>query len=200
MKRKILMGLPIVIGVFVLLLASSSLVIASPGSTSECGTSGCHDDFNVIDLTSDATGTIDAIQGVNFTIQYTTDTSSDLLKVLGGWANNSQFLLYGNVVADNEVGDLNSADGIITADVTFTPLVPGTLTIRAWVATTGGIGDSLDVTVTVTENTSFTTPTTTPPDDFDPIATWEFMMIVINPLAGVILILLAFIILRKTKE
>ncbi len=200
MKRKILMGLPIVIGVFVLMLASNSLVIASPGSTSECGTSGCHDDFNVIDFTSNAAGTIEAIQGVNFTIQYTTDTGSDLLKVLGGWANNSQFLLYGNEVADNEAGDLNSADGEITADVTFTPLAPGTFTIRAWVATTGGIGDSIDITVTVAEDTDFTTPTTTPPDDFDPIATWEFLMMTINPLAGVILIILAVVVLRKTKE
>lgn len=199
MKMKSFVWLTIVIGVVVLVLASNSLVIASRGSSTECGTSGCHDDFTVIELTSNATGTVEAIQGVNFTIKYTADQSSGMLKVVDDWADNDQFLLYNNEIGDNEEGDFDSAVGVITADITFMPLAPGTFTIRAWVAGEGDLAETIDITVEVTEDTDFTTPTDTT-EEFDPIAMWEFLMMTINPIAGAILILLAITIIRRTKE
>ena len=174
------------------------MVIASPGSSTECAGSECHDDLSVIELTSNVTGTVEAIQGINFTIRYTADTSSGMLKVVDDWADNDQFLLYNNEIGDDESGDFDAAAGAIIADITFTPLTVGTFTIRAWVAGTGGVAETIDITVNVAEDTDFTPPPTT--EEFDPIATWEFMMMTVPIAAGVVLIILAFIMLRKTKE
>ncbi len=198
MKKNVLIQLPIVIGIIVLILASNSLVLGSRGSSTECGISGCHDDNTTIELTSNATGTVEAIQGINFTIRFTSAANSDALRILAGWENNNQFLIFNADVDDNGDGDLDTADKAIIADITFIPIAAGTFTIRAWVAATGGIAETIDITVNVAENTDFTTPTTTA-DEFDPIATWEFMMMTIIPLTGVVMILLAFIILRKFK-
>ncbi|MGY5873441.1 MAG: hypothetical protein RTV72_14415 [Candidatus Thorarchaeota archaeon] len=148
------------IAFLVIFLTASSMVIAFPGETGECGPS-CHSTLNIT-VTSNATGTVDAYQGEPFTLTidasgYTEGDTEFYVAIEPSWANNNQFSFTTTSIQDNSGSDLNANLNEISISVAFTPLSIGTYTIRIWAGGNNDVAGSLDVTVSVTSND------TTPP-------------------------------------
>ena len=181
-----------------LVVMAAGSVGAFPDQTSECGTSGCHDTSGVLTLSSNSTS-VSATTGESFTLEITAGNGAEWLSIKSGWADNSDFTISAPHTEDGTADDTNAASGEITVDVTFTPLTPGTLTIRVWTAAAGDLASSLDIDVTVTgasitTNTEPTTPT------LDRYATWVTMMIWVPLAVAAILVVLGIIAFRGKTQ
>lgn len=172
----------IVFSLLGLLISSASLALAYSSQTSECG--GCHSTTNVLTLSSDASGTINAVDGTPFSLEvyaggYTGGDLSFYVVVESSWADNNQFSFTSVRVQDNSGDDLNANVDQITVSITFTPLSVGSHTIRIWTASSGDLSKSLDVGVSVTVDDSDSPTIDTPGDiqisEGDPSAnvTWD---------------------------
>ncbi|MFW9806564.1 MAG: hypothetical protein ACFFFK_07535 [Candidatus Thorarchaeota archaeon] len=138
------------------IIAGASMITAFPSSTTECGTSGCHDTLNLT-ITSNATGLVNATVGEPFTLNiiaegYIEGDQEFYVKVESSWADNDQFSFTPTSVQDNGVGDLNSNLNEIAISVEFTPLSIGTYTLRIWTAGRNDVAGSLDVAVSAAYN------------------------------------------------
>ncbi|MBE0527266.1 MAG: hypothetical protein IH631_10005 [Candidatus Thorarchaeota archaeon] len=137
-----------------LIFAGASMSIAFPSSTSECGTSGCHDTATLT-ITSNATGAVNATVGKPFTLNidaggYSGGDQEFYVSIESSWADNDQFSFTATSIQDNGAGDLNSNLNEISISVDFTPLSMGTYTLRIWTAGKSDEAGSLDVTVLTT--------------------------------------------------
>lgn len=202
----------LVISVFV--MASGSF--AAPGFNADCAnTVGCHTTTDTT-LSTNATGTIEATRGVSFLLiidasHSLVDPGDIAISIQDGVADNEEFTISDDIVVDGDAEDANGNIGEIQASITFTPRTVGSFVIRIWSAATGGIGRTADIDVNVSERTvtgtttTSTTTTTTPtgPTTLTPeelIAIWELMMYTITPAAAVILALLGYFVLRRTRN
>ncbi|MGY5852262.1 MAG: hypothetical protein RTU92_01690, partial [Candidatus Thorarchaeota archaeon] len=157
----------ILIGLLVVTFGFASFSLGFPGQDGECGV--CHTTPDVLTLTSDAGGTIDAEVGTPFDLEvYSTGyTESDNLYAISlqaGWADNDQFSFTAIEVQDGSTEDTNPTQNEITTSFTFTPLTGGSYTIRVWVAAKDDLATSLDVPVSVSEGDT-TPPTIDSPED-----------------------------------
>lgn len=139
------------VATLIIFAAGVSMTIAFPSSTSECGTSGCHD-TSTITVMSNATGTVNATVGTPFLLEiaavgYTEGDASFYVKIESGWANNDQFTYASTSVQDNSIGDLDTDLNEISISVEFTPISAGTHTLRIWAAGKNDVAGVLDVTV-----------------------------------------------------
>ncbi|MHA1907048.1 MAG: hypothetical protein ACW98Y_07125 [Candidatus Thorarchaeota archaeon] len=143
--------------------------LARIGATSECD--GCHGTSGVLTLTSNATGTVNAIQGQQFWLVvdaggYTGGDNQFVISMQPGWADNDQFSVVPTEIQDGGSDDLDSDTNEIRALLVFTPTSVGSYTIKIWTASAGGLATELDVAVSVifvdTEP-----PTIDSPDDLE---------------------------------
>ena len=186
------MKLLVVASFLVLFVAAMNSVVASHDSLNECGNSGCHETFSVLTLTTNST--VDAETGVSFTLQIDAGNGAEYVAVHEGWADNSFFTVSEPLVQDDSTNDTNASDGEMSVEITFTPLTNGTYTIRIWTVGVAGsdLAESFDVTVTVTGETG-----TTPPPPVDLYGIWTTMMIWVPAAAGLILLLLGYLALKR---
>jgi len=195
MKRNHVTKLIVVLSFFVLLIAATSSVVASPGFSGECGSgTDCHNTSGTLTLSTNST--VDAETDVPFLLQIEAGNGVDYVAIKGGWADNDLFTFSEVQVEDNSADDTNAAAGEISVTVTFTPLTNGTHTIRIWAVgpATSDLADSFDVTVTVTGETGTITPT---PPPVDLVGIWRLMMIWVPAATGVILLIFGYIALKR---
>lgn len=202
MKTKIAKRVLLVTCFLALFVAGASSALAFPSNNNNCD--GCHTNTDVLTLTSNATGTVDAIVGVPFVLTLDGADGVELLKIVSGLENNDQFTFSVEAVEDNSANDGDTATGVISVDVTITPLAAGTYTIRFWVASSSQLSKSLDVSVDVVENTDTTftptpTPTTTPEPTTNPVETWTTLMYLFNAVTAVLLVVFAIVMLKRTN-
>jgi hypothetical protein len=196
MKRNHLKKIVIVaIGFLFLFVAAAGSVGAFPTQTSECGTTGCHDTAGVLTIGSNSTS-LSATTGESFGLTLSAGNGAEWIAIKTGWADNSQFSISEEEIEDGSANDTNANSGSITAEVTFIPLSPGTLTIRVWTAAAGDLASSLDITVTVTGQ-SITTNTPPPDTEGELLWTWRIMMIVLPVSVGLILIVLGVTVFKR---
>ncbi len=150
--RKSFKSLILVVSVSLLILAAgASMTIAFPSSTTECGTSGCHNTYSLT-VTSNATGAVNATVGKPFilnidAIGYTGGDQAFFVNIESSWADNDQFSFTTTSIQDNGTGDLNVNLNEISISVEFTPTSAGTHTLRIWAAGSNDVAGSLDVVV-----------------------------------------------------
>ncbi|MHA2359356.1 MAG: hypothetical protein ACXAB5_03720, partial [Candidatus Thorarchaeota archaeon] len=161
MKRKHTMKLIIVMGFLILSLAAVGSITAFEDQATECGS--CHETAGVLTLASNST-TVTATTGTPFLLEIDAGNGAEWVSITAGWAGNSDFAISESHIQDGATNDTNGAVGEISVAVTFTPLSPGSLTIRIWTASASDLASSIDVDVTVTGPTITITTTTTPPD------------------------------------
>ncbi|MFQ5832657.1 MAG: hypothetical protein ACE5H4_08150 [Candidatus Thorarchaeota archaeon] len=154
-------GIALSLIVCVVLFAGASLALAHSGETSECGI--CHTTTNVLILTSNATGTVNAVTGKPFTLivdstGYSRGDNKVAISVQAGWADNNQFSFTPTEVMDGSGSDLNPTTDEVRASLSFTPQSVGSWTIRIYTAGKGDLSKALDISVSVTS--SDTTPPT----------------------------------------
>ena len=195
MKRKHTMKLIIVMGFLILSLAAANSITAFESQVNECGSSGCHETAGVLTLASNST-TVTATTGIPFVLQIDAGNGVEWVSIKAGWANNSNFRISESHIEDDSTNDTNAASGEISVEVTFTPLSPGSLTIRIWTAAASDLASSIDVAVTVTGQTI--TTTTTPPDPSEGLyEIWTMLMWAAPVATAVILIILGYIAIRR---
>lgn len=204
MKTKALKKVLIVTCFLALIAAGATTALGFPTSDTECGNSGCHDTQDVLTISSNATGTVEATLGVPFILVVDASNGANTIKIVSDWANNDQFTFSSTQVEDDDTDDIDTDSGQISAEVSITPNAVGSHTIRIWVAAGGDLARSLDVTVDVEENTDTTftpTPTPTTPTEptTDPVETWTTLMYLFNAITAVVLVVLAIIMLKRTK-
>ncbi len=202
LKMKLAKRLFLVTCFLALFVASASFALAFPSNDNACDT--CHTTTDVLTLTSNATGTVDATVGVPFDLDLDASNGVGYLKIVSAWSNNDQFSFSVSEVEDDSSDDTDSAAGEIALVLTITPLAAGTHTIEIWVAAASQLSANLLVTVEVAENTdtTITTPTTTttPTEPTtDPVETWTTLMYLFNAIAAVMLIVFAVIMIKRTK-
>ena len=190
MKGNHLTKLVIVLSFLVLIIAAASSVVARPEFAGECGSSGCHETFDTLTLSTDSS--VDAETGVPFILEIEAGNGAEYIAIKDGWADNGNFIVSETLVQDNSADDINAAEGEISIEVTVTPLTNGTFTFRIWTAAGGDLSESFDVTVTVTGETG-----TTPPPPVDLMGIWRTMMATVPLATGVILLILGYIALRR---
>jgi hypothetical protein len=202
-KKKLVKTLLIVTCLLTVFVAGGTYALAHPTYDQECNV--CHTNEDVLTLTSNATGTVDAKVGVPFLLVLNAGSGAEAMKIVSTWANNDQFTFSETLVEDGQTGDTNSASGEITADVTITPIAAGSYTIRVWTAAGPGLlSKSLDVAVDVAQNTETTLPTTTTTQTTstgttgNTIEQWTFDLISFNVIAAVVLLVLGVVICKRT--
>ncbi|MFX1369458.1 MAG: hypothetical protein ACFFAY_12740 [Promethearchaeota archaeon] len=180
-------------------------VIAEPTFSDNCAQSGCHTDNTQVGLSSNATGTVQATQGVPFVLVIDADSGVGGIAIPDNVGNNDQFSLSDDRINDEDAEDTNAISGEITTEVTVTPLAAGTFTLQIWAMNGGTIGTPLDITVEVeastTTPTSATTTTTTQNglSEEERIELWYTLMMILIPATGVILVILGFVVIRRTN-
>ena len=157
-KKKIILLLTITISLF--MLAGSNTTLGSPSQTGECGL--CHGTQGSMTLTSNATGTVNAIEGVPFALVFQAGgyAGGDLqfyIAMEASWADNGQFISSRVSVQDNSVDDSDATTNQITTSVSFTPTAIGTFSLEVWTAANPDFATFLIVAVSVSA------PDTTPP-------------------------------------
>ncbi len=201
MKMKLAKRLFLVTCFLALFVASASFALAFPSNDNACDS--CHTTTDVLTLTSNATGTVDATVGVPFALDLDASNGVGYLKIVSAWSNNDQFSFAVLEVEDDSSDDTDSAAGEIALVLEITPLAVGTHTIEIWVASASQLSANLLVTVEVVENTdttTTTTTTTTPTEPTtDPVETWTTLMYLFNAIAAVMLIIFAVIMIKRTK-
>jgi len=193
-KARLLIILSLISTIFV----AAPFAVSFTSQTNEC--SNCHTSSGALDLSSNATGTVQAVSGVPFVL-YFDAAGSGALSIQSGWANNSQFSFSVQLVEDNSGDDLNANADEIEASITVTPLSDGTFTIRIWSAAAGALAISLDVSINVIQNTvttSTTPPTTTPTGQGD-IDNWFITWIIMFSAMELVLIVLSLYIWRRAR-
>lgn len=165
-----------------------------PGQTNECDS--CHTSTGSLDLSSNATGTVQAVVGEPFVL-YFDAAGSGTLSIQNGWTNNSEFTFSVQLVEDNSGDDLNANANEIEASITVTPLSEGDYTIRIWSAAAGALAISLDVSVNVSQGTS-TTFTTTPTGQGD-VDNWFMTWVIMFSGVELLLIVLSIGIWRRAR-
>lgn len=203
--------LVVALGLIVLLAAAAFSVEAPPFQTNPCGT--CHINTGVLILTSNATGTVDAIIGVPFVliVNQTGYSGGDGRVAIGlrpDWPDNMQFSFVEEGVKDGDVSDLNPTADQVTVSFTLTPLTEGSWTVRIWTAGAQGmIGTSLDISVSVsaaitasttssstTPITSTNTSSTTQPGDF------TLQTLALTGGSAIILVITFVYVIKKSRE
>ena len=203
MKMKLAKRLFLVTCFLALFVASASFALAFPSNDNACDS--CHTTTDVLTLTSNATGTVDATVGVPFALDLDASNGVGYLKIVSAWSNNDQFSFAVLEVEDDSSDDTDSAAGEIALVLEITPLATGTHTIEIWVAAASQLSANLLVTVEVVENTdttiTTTTTTTTTPTVIttDPVETWTTLMYLFNASAAVMLIIFAVVMMKRTK-
>lgn len=189
-KARLLIILTLISTIFI----AAPFAVSFPSQTNEC--SDCHTSSGALDLSSNATGTVQAVSGVPFVL-YFDAASSGALSIQSSWANNSQFSFSTQLVEDNSGDDLNTNADEIEASITITPLSEGTFTIRIWAAAAGALAISLDISINVSQNTG-TTSTTTPTGQGD-IDNWFITWVIMFSAMELVLIVLSLYIWRRAK-
>jgi hypothetical protein len=192
MKSNHFTKLVITISFLILIVAATSSVLASPEFAGECGSSGCHETFDTLTLTTNSSA--NAETGVSFILQIEAGNGAEYVAIKKGWADNDYFTVSQTLVQDDSTNDTNAVEGEISIEVTITPLTSGTFTLRIWTAAGGDLSESFDVTVTVTGETG-----TTPPPPVDLVGIWTTMMAVVPLTVGVILLILGYIAFRRNQ-
>jgi hypothetical protein len=167
MAKRRRLSIIIILGLLVTMTGLASFSLARLGWTNDCG--GCHNVTGVLTLTSNATGTVDAFVDTPFVLVvdstgYTGGDNLYAISLQADWADNNDFTFTAIEVQDGGASDENPTTNEIRATLVFTPLYPGTFTIRIWAAADGLLGTSLDVTVSSTYFDT-TPPTIDHPDD-----------------------------------
>ncbi len=193
MKLKVVKRAILVTSFLTLLVASASMALAFPSNNNPC--SQCHDTTDVLTLTSNATGTVDATQDVSFVLQVDASNGAEMIKIVSDWSNNDQFSFSVMEIDDEDANDTDSAIGEITVEITITPLSGGTHTIEIWTAAAGELSATVQISVDVAGDT----PTTPTAPTTDPTETWTTMMYLFNAVTVVVLIVFAIIMLKRTK-
>ena len=193
MKRNNVTKLLVVLSFLVLLTAAAGSVVAHPDYTAECGS--CHTNTGTLTLTTNST--VNAETGDPFLLQIQAGNGAEYVAIKSGWVDNDYFQISESLIQDNSVNDTNSAVGEITVEVTFTPLINGTYTLRIWTASTGLLGESFDVVVTVTGEPSGSV--TTPPPPVDLVGIWKMMMYTVPAATALILVVFGYFALRRKK-
>ncbi len=142
----------LIITLLILMSTSAFFAIAEEDETIQCDM--CHTNTDVLSLTSNATGTVDAVLGVPFTLVvnatgYNKGDGGFTVSIYSTWSDNDQFTFTEGYTSDNEDGDLNPQMRAITAEYTFTPLSFGDFTITIWTAGKFILSKRLDVDVSV---------------------------------------------------
>ncbi len=137
--------------------AGAFLAIAEVDETIQCDM--CHTNTDVLVLTSNATGTVDAVLDVPFTLVvnatgYDKGDGGFTVSIYGTWSDNDQFTFTEGYTSDNQAGDLNPLLREITVEYTFTPLSFGDFTITIWTAGKTDLSKRLDVDVSVSVDDS----------------------------------------------
>jgi hypothetical protein len=185
----------IILSFLILTLAAVGSITAFESQTDECGTPGCHDTAGTLTLASNSTS-VNATTGTPFVLQIDAGNGAEWIAIKTGWANNSDFTVSESLIEDDSTSDTNAAGGEISVEVTFTPLSPGSLTIRIWTASGSDLASSVDVDVTVAGETI--TTTTTPPDPGTELyEIWKMLMIVAPVATAVILIIFGYIAIKR---
>jgi hypothetical protein len=177
-------------------------VIAEPTFGDNCATGGCHTDGTTVGLSSNATGTVQATEGVAFTLVIDADSGAGAISIADNVGNNDQFVVSDDRIDDDDTDDTNANEGEITTTVTVTPLTDGTFTLQIWAMDGGTIGTHLDITVQVEASTITPTTTTTTQtglSEEERKELWYTMMMVFIPATAVILAVLGFIVIRKAN-
>ena len=193
MKRNHATKLIVALSFLVLLIAAAGSVMAHPDYTAECG--DCHTNTGTLTLTTNST--VNAETGDPFSLQIQAGNGAEYIAIKSGWGDNDYFRISDTLIQDNSVNDTNAAVGEITVDVTFTPLLNGSRTIRIWTAATGLLGDSFDVAVTVTGEPSGTVTTPNPPVDL--VGIWTMMLYTVPAATALILVVFGYLALRRKK-
>ncbi|MFW9918988.1 MAG: hypothetical protein ACFFED_05265 [Candidatus Thorarchaeota archaeon] len=205
MKPKLAKKLLLVTCFLAIIVAGGTQALGFPTSNTECG--DCHTNQSVLTLSSNATGTVDATVGVPFTLIFDGGNGVADLKIVSAWADNDQFLFSLTQVEDDGTGDDDSNPGEISAEISITPLAAGTFTIKVWVAAGEQLSASVEVSITVEENTdtTFTPPTsTTTTTTVDPeqerVELWTFLMYTLNPIVAVMLVIFGVVMCKRTQR
>ena len=194
MKLKVVKRAILVTSFLALFIASASMALAFPSNNNPCDQ--CHDTTDVLTLTSNATGTVDATQDVSFVLQVDASNGAEMIKIVSDWSDNDQFLFSVMEIDDEDANDTDSAIGEITAEIAITPLSGGTYTIEIWTAAAG----ELSATVQVTVDVSGDTPTTPTGPTTDPVETWTTLMYLFNAVTAVLMVVFAIIMIKRTKR
>ncbi|MFQ5832646.1 MAG: hypothetical protein ACE5H4_08095 [Candidatus Thorarchaeota archaeon] len=187
-KAQLLISLALISIIFI----AAPFALSFPGQVTEC--SDCHTSIGPLQLSSNATGTVQAFVGVPF-ILFFDAPGAGALSIQSGWANNSQFSFSTQLVEDNSGGDLDPNVDAIEASITITPLSEGSYTIRVWSAAAGALAVSLDVPINASQNTG-TTITTTPTGQGE-IDKWFMTWLIMFSGMALVLIVLSIGIWRR---
>ena len=185
-------------GFMALLVIGANSALAFPSQSAGCGIDqACHATAGTITVSTNATGTFNAVAWVNFTLTIDSGNGADHVAIRSGWEDNSNFLFSLEDIEDDSSDDQNAAIGEISTSITITPTTVGTFTIRIWSVSQTLLGTSHDVVVEVAENTGTTPPTT--PTQTDPIEVWTMLMYLFPAVATVILVVLGVIVFRRAS-
>jgi hypothetical protein len=189
----------VVMGFMALLVVGANSALAFPSQSAGCGIDqACHATAGTITVSTNATGTVNAVAWVNFTLTIDSGNGADQVAIRSGWEDNSNFLFSLEDIEDDSSNDQNAAIGEISTSITITPTTVGTFTIRIWSVSATLLGTSQDIVVDVAENTDTTPPPTTP-TPMDPIEVWTMLMYLFPAVATVILVVLGVIVFRRAS-
>ncbi|TFG26555.1 hypothetical protein EU528_14185, partial [Candidatus Thorarchaeota archaeon] len=168
--RQALRSKLIILGILTLIVFIGVIsTFAEPDFTTECG--DCHEQHPIsaaLTRSSNATGTVNVTVGSSFTLRIEAEKgvggTNFWLSVQAGWADNDNFTFTPDSIRDGSVGDLTIANFIVTHDFTFTAIVSGNQTIRAWCATYSA-SQFIDIPINVTDVPDVTAPTIDSPVD-----------------------------------
>ncbi|MHA2069623.1 MAG: hypothetical protein ACXABY_35110 [Candidatus Thorarchaeota archaeon] len=199
MKYRNRTKLLVVMGFMALLVVGANSALAFPSQSAGCGIDqACHATAGTITVSTNATGTVNAVAWVNFTLTIDSGNGADQVAIRSGWEDNSNFLFSLEDIEDDSSNDQNAAIGEISTSITITPTTVGTFTIRIWSVSATLLGTSQDIVVDVAENTDTTPPPTTP-TPMDPIEVWTMLMYLFPAVATVILVVLGVIVFRRAS-
>ncbi|MFW9806565.1 MAG: PKD domain-containing protein [Candidatus Thorarchaeota archaeon] len=167
MNRRIRTSLGLISALSFLLFIGVISVIAEPFYTTECG--DCHTINSSWSMSSNSTGM--AYIGIPFTLRINASKPSVgginlYLSLQNGWADNDNFNFTPASIQDNSAGDLEPANFLISHDFTFTPLISGNHTIRAWAASSAA-SQFIDISIDVPEVPDEIPPIIDSPDDIE---------------------------------
>jgi hypothetical protein len=190
----------VVMGFMALLVIGANSALAFPSQTAGCDIdTTCHTTTGTITVSTNATGTVNAVAWVNFTLNIDSGNGADHVAIRSGWEDNSNFIFSLEDIEDESSEDQNAAIGEISTSITITPTAVGTFTIRIWSVSETLLGTSQDIVVDVAENTDLTSTPPTTPTPMDPIEVWTMLMYLFPAVTTVILVVLGVITFRRAS-
>jgi hypothetical protein len=190
----------VVMGFMAILVIGANSALAFPSQSAGCGIDqACHATTGTITVSTNATGTVNAVAWVNFTLTIDSGNGADHVAIRSGWEDNSNFIFSLEDIEDESSDDQNAALGEISTSITITPTTVGTFTIRIWSVSETLLGTSQDIVVDVAENTDLTSTPPTTPTPMDPIEVWTMLMYLFPAVTTVILVVLGVITFRRAS-